>query len=60
MFNNKNSDVVFRDRPLKKGEKYHHYCKNCGRELHPDMAYRHKCSPLIIKEITHSKEKSPL
>ena len=35
--------IVFRDRPLKPGEKQHHYCTECGQELHPDLAYRHKC-----------------
>jgi len=35
--------IDFRDRPLKKGEKHHHYCLDCGAELHPDLAYSHKC-----------------
>lgn len=46
MFNNKNSAIEFRDRPLKKGEKYHHYCRDCGQELHPDLAYSHKCNAI--------------
>jgi len=33
--------IVFRDRPLKKGEKYHHYCTVCGNEVHPDMVHSH-------------------
>lgn len=40
--------IGFRDRPLNKGEKYHHYCMECGIELHADLAYSHKCNPLII------------
>ena len=39
--------IVFRDRPLKPSEKYHHYCTECGQELHPDFAYSHKCSGLL-------------
>lgn len=35
--------IIFRDRPLKKGEKHHHYCSKCGQELHPDFAYSHVC-----------------
>jgi uncharacterized OB-fold protein len=36
--------VTFRDRALKKGEHSHYVCDQCGAELHPDMAYSHKCS----------------
>jgi len=50
MFNSKIPTIEFRDRPLEKGEKYHHYCKDCGQELHPDLAYSHKCNSLIIKK----------
>jgi len=35
--------IEFRDRLLKDGEKYHHRCTKCGVELHPDLAYSHKC-----------------
>lgn len=38
--------IIFRDRPLKKGEHSHYVCDKCGEELHPDMAYSHKCSIL--------------
>jgi len=42
--------VIFRDRVLKSSEKSHYVCSECGCELHPDMAYFHKCSPLAISE----------
>lgn len=35
--------IVFRDRPLKDGEKYHHYCTECGQEIHLDMVSSHRC-----------------
>ena len=38
--------IIFRDRSLKPNESYHHYCEECGVELHPDLAYSHKCNPL--------------
>jgi len=47
MFERKQPTIEFRDRPLKNGEKYHHYCKSCGCELHPDMVQTHKCSGLM-------------
>lgn len=37
--------IGFRDRPLRPNEKYHHYCKECGAEVHPDFVHSHKCSP---------------
>ena len=42
--------IGFRDRPLNKGEKYHHYCVECGVELHADLAYTRdtRRNPLII------------
>lgn len=40
--------VVFRDRSLKPSERYHHYCSECGAELHSDLAYSHKCGPLVL------------
>ena len=36
-------NVNFRDRTLKAGEKYHHYCSECGAEIHPDMIQSHRC-----------------
>jgi orotate phosphoribosyltransferase len=41
--------VVFRDRPLKEGEHSHYYCSKCEVELHPDLAYSHKCSILLVE-----------
>jgi len=35
--------IGFRDRPLKANEKYHHYCRECGCSVHPDLVHRHKC-----------------
>lgn len=49
MFDDNNPTIEFRDRPLRKGEKYHHKCKDCGQELHPDLAYSHRCSLIINK-----------
>ena len=40
--------IIFRDRPLKEGEKYHHICQECGEEIHPDMIDTHQCSKLLI------------
>jgi len=51
MFEGNQPKIEFRDRPLKNGEKYHHYCKNCSVELHPDMVQSHKCFNLTFKEI---------
>ncbi len=39
-------EIQFRDRPLQPNEKYHHYCDKCKQELHPDLAYGHKCNLL--------------
>ena len=39
----KGRGIGFRDRPLKGNELYHHYCKVCGKSIHPDMVHRHKC-----------------
>ena len=41
-----NKGILFRDRALRPGEKSHYVCNECGCELHPDMVYSHKCSPL--------------
>lgn len=50
MFDNKGPRIRFRDRRLEKGEMYHHYCEDCGQELHPDLAYSHRCSSLAMKK----------
>ena len=42
----KEGRFAYRDRPLKKGEKYHWYCIRCGKDVHPDMMLQHRCSPL--------------
>ena len=39
--------IVFCDRALESDEKYHHHCTKCGQDLHPDLAYSHKCNPII-------------
>ena len=39
--------IILRDRPLKKGEKHHHHCQNCGQDIHPDFTGSHICNPLI-------------
>ena len=36
-------NIGFRDRQLKSGEKSHYYCKECGQEVHIDLAHKHKC-----------------
>lgn len=46
--------IRFRDRALKVGEKSHYYCDKCGWELHPDLAYSHKC--VIRGKISQLKE----
>lgn len=38
--------IIFRDRPLKQDEQYHHVCQKCGAEIHPDLVQSHKC-PLL-------------
>lgn len=43
MFENFTKGIGFRDRPLESGEKYHWYCKKCGKEVHPDFKDKHKC-----------------
>lgn len=42
--------IIFRDRPLKEGERSHYVCDKCGEELHPDSAYTHKCSSLKVND----------
>jgi hypothetical protein len=36
--------IIFRDRPLKPNETFHHYCDFCKVEIHPDMIQTHKCN----------------
>jgi uncharacterized OB-fold protein len=44
--------IQFRDRALKEEETSHYYCDRCGEELHPDLAYAHKCNAFrnLLKE----------
>ena len=48
------SNVIFRDRGLKNGEKSHYHCTECGQDVHQDFVDTHKCSIFTetIKEVS--------
>lgn len=46
----KNEGIVFRNRPLFPGEKYHYHCKKCNRDLHPDKVKDHKCDDILTQK----------
>jgi hypothetical protein len=46
--------IEFRDRALKPNERSHYVCTECGCELHPDMAYSHKCNSIASAIIKYS------
>ena len=41
--------IEFIDRPLKANEQSHYRCSKCGAWLNSDIAYSHKCNPVLLK-----------